>query len=166
MALARGPWRRELGSKPEMDPLSESDALLEAQVLDVHVDALRASVAVLLEMRLALQLREGNTALLVARQVTDFVWRAERRATARTAWNVVGSEASVSGKSLELRIGLLPWGEMFLRAGSAAFYIGDVPGLVEIPDYGLASESELNLMIAHWDSEFVPLRAVFLESAE
>ena len=149
-----------------MDPLTESDALLEAQVLDVRVDALRASVAVLLEMRLALQLRGGNTGLLVACQVTDFVWRTHRRATARTAWTVVGSEPSLSDGSFELRLALSPWGELVVRAGTAAYYGGIVPALVEIPDYGLASESELDSKIASWNCVFVPGHAVFLDAYE
>jgi hypothetical protein len=161
--FARGPWHREYGSKPEMDPLTEDDALMEAQVLDVQLDALRRRVAVLFELRLALQLREGNTGLLIADGVTAFEWDAAPRATARTAWNVVGSVARAAGGILEIRLGMLPQAELLLRARSAAFYSGDVPGLLEIPDYGEASDSELVARLAQWESDFSPYHAVFLD---
>lgn len=161
--FARDPWRREYGAKPEMDPLTEDDALMEAQVLDVQLDALRGRVAVLFELRLALQLREGNTGLLVADGVTAFEWSAGPRETARTAWNVVGSVPRAAAGILEIRLGMLPRAELLLRATSAAFYSGDVPGLVEIPDYGEASEPELGSMLAHWGSDFSPRHAVFVD---
>lgn len=162
--IARDAWRREYGSKPEMDPLTEEDALLEAQVLDIEIDALRSRVAILFELRLALQLRDGNTGLLVLDGVTAFDWHAEPRATARTAWNVVGSVPRVAGGMLEMTIGMLPRADLFLRAKSAAFYSGDVPGLREIPDYGDASDTELHAKLAHWDSPFTPVHAVFLRN--
>lgn len=162
--IAHRPWHRGSGSKPEMDPLTESDALLEAQVLDIQVDALRGMVAVLFEMRIALQIREGNTGLLVAHQVTDFSWRAERRSTSRTAWTVTGSEPSISHSEFGLRVDMFPHAELVLRAGSGAFFSGNVPNIPEIPDYGLADDSRLESMIASWDSEFVPLHAVFLDA--
>jgi hypothetical protein len=49
-------WR-EYASLPEMDPLTEDDALQEAQLLDVRFDALRSTVGLLFELRTALQLR-------------------------------------------------------------------------------------------------------------
>jgi hypothetical protein len=161
--FAEGPWRREYGSKPEMDPLTEEDALIEAQVLHIQLDALHSRAAVLFELRLALQLSEGNTGLLVADGVTEFEWRASTRDTARTAWNVVGSAPSAAGGIIEMRLGMLPQAELLIRARSAAFYSGDVGGLREIPDYGTASESELASMLAYWDSDFAPLHAVFID---
>lgn len=161
--FAQGPWHRHYGSKPEMDPLTEDDALMEAQVLDIRLDALRSRMAILFELRLALQLREGNTGLLVADGVTAFEWSAGARETARTAWNVVGSIARATGGILEVRLGMLPRAELLLRTRSAVFYSGDVPGLVEIADYGEVQEPELDSMVAHWASEFSPSHAVFFD---
>jgi hypothetical protein len=62
-----------------------------------------------------------------------------------------------------MRLGMLPQAELLLRATSAAFYSGDVPGLLEIPDYGEASDPELGAKLAQWESEFLPLHAVFLD---
>lgn len=161
--FAQGPWRREYGSKPEMDPLTEDDALMEAQVLEVQLDAMRGRAAVLLELRLALQLREGNTGLLIADGVTAFHWDASPRDTARTAWNVVGSAARAKDGIFEIRLGMSPRAELLLRARSAAFYSGDVPGLREIPDYGEATDSELMAKLSQWGSKFTPYHAVFLD---
>lgn len=161
--FAEGPWRREHGSKPEMDPFTEDDALMEAQILDVHLNTLQSRAAILFELRLALQLREGNTGLLVAEGVTRFEWHASQRNTARTAWTVVGSAPRSADGTLEMRLGVLPQAGLLLRARSVAFYSGDVEDLLEIPDYGTASASELASMTAQWDSKFVPLHAVFVD---
>ena len=79
---------REYAGLPEADPLRESDALQEAQLLDVRLDAVRGQVALLFELRMALQLREPNTGVLVARGVREFGWTAPSRSTQRTAWGV------------------------------------------------------------------------------
>lgn len=162
--FGRGPWRREYESQPEMDPLTEDDALVDAQVLDLRLDALCGRVAVLFELRLALELREGNTGLLIADGVTAVGWDAAPRDTARTAWNVVGSVVRSTSGLLEMRLGTLPQAELLVRAKGAAFYSGDVPGLAEIPDYGEAPDSELGARLARWESSFRPLHAVFYGS--
>ncbi|MFV0462523.1 MAG: hypothetical protein ACK5MP_04905 [Nostocoides sp.] len=75
-----------------MDPLTESDALQEAQLLDVQLDAVREQLALLFELRMALQLREPDTGVLVARGVREFSWTAPPRSSLRTAWSVGGSQ--------------------------------------------------------------------------
>lgn len=80
---------RRFAAQPEMDPLTENDALQEAQLLDVRVDALRSTVGLLFELRVALQLREANTGALVAHGVRKISWSSSPRPTPRTAWNVM-----------------------------------------------------------------------------
>jgi hypothetical protein len=65
--LLSDPGVRRFAARPEMDPLTEEDALQEAQLLEVRIDALRSSVALLLELRMALQLPTANTGILIAR---------------------------------------------------------------------------------------------------
>jgi hypothetical protein len=50
------PRRREHAAMPEADALTESDALQEAQLLDVRLDALRSTVWLLFDCRGALQI--------------------------------------------------------------------------------------------------------------
>ena len=53
-----------LGS-PEMDPLTEKDALQEARLNEVTFDAVRGRLGLLFDLRGALQLRMAYTGLLV-----------------------------------------------------------------------------------------------------
>ncbi len=74
--LLSDPALRRFASQPEMDPVTREDALQEAQLLDVRLNALRLTVGLLFELRLALQLRESNTGVLVARGVCMLSWPA------------------------------------------------------------------------------------------
>ncbi|MGZ4617124.1 MAG: hypothetical protein ACXV5Q_00850 [Frankiaceae bacterium] len=160
------PDLRHFAAKPEMDPLTEEDALQEAQLLDVRFDALRSTVALLFELRTALQLREANTGVLVAYGVRELSWTAEPRSTSRTAWAVGGSIPRNEDRLFGLTLGMWPGAQLELRAESAAFFAGDVPGLDEAPpDYGIDDEATVRTQLAGWHSEFVPVHAVFLDPA-
>lgn len=163
--LSPDPGLRRFASQPEMDPLTEEGALQEAQLLDVRFDALRSTVGLLFELRLALQLREGNTGVLIARGVRQLSWTAEQRSTLRTAWTVGGSIPSNEDRLFGLELGLWPNAQLALKAESAAFFAGDVPGLDRIPDYMEDDEVTVRSQLAGWHSEFVPVHAVFLDPA-
>jgi hypothetical protein len=159
------PALRRFASQPEADPLTENGALQEAQLLDVRFDALRGTVGLLFELRLALQLREGNTGVLIARGVRQLSWAAEQRSTLRTAWTVGGSIPRNEDRLFSLELGLWPNAQLALVAESAAFFAGDVPGLDRIPDYADDDEVTVRSQLAGWHSEFVPVHAVFLDPA-
>lgn len=154
-------------AQPEMDPLTERGALQEAQLLDVRVDALRSTVGLLFELRLALQLREANTGVLVARGVRELSWAAGPRSTEKTAWTVGGSIPRNADRLFGLELGMwpAPGAQLKLVAESAAFFAGDVPGLDRIPDYGEDDEATIRAQLAGWHSEFTPVHAVFLDPA-
>jgi hypothetical protein len=159
-------WR-DYASQPEMDPLTEDGALQEAQLLDVRIDALRSTVGLLFELRTALQLREANTGVLVARGLRELAWSAGQRSTPRTAWTVGGSVTSNADRLFSMTIGMWPTPGAQLRivAERAAFFTGDVPGLERIPNYGTDDESAIQANVAGWSSRFSPVHAVFLDSA-
>ena len=159
-------WR-DYASQPEMDPLTEDDALQEAQLLDVRFDALRSTLGLLFELRTALQLRETNTGVLVARGVRELEWSAGQRSTPKTAWTVGGSVVTNADRLFRLELGMWPAPGAQLRvvAGSAAFFAGDVPGLDRIPDYVSDDEATIRANLADWRSEFMPVHAVFLDPA-
>lgn len=161
------PRWREYASLPEMDPLAEDDALQEAQLLDVRFDALRSTAALLFELRTALQLREANTGVLIARGVRTLAWSSGPRETERTAWTVGSSVVTSSDRLFGLELGLwpAPGSQLTLAAESAAFFAGDVPGLDRIPDYLDDDEPTIRAQLASWQSEFVPVSAVFLDPA-
>src|SRR5690606_15627351 len=64
-----------------MDPLGDADVLQEAQLLGVQTDAVRGVAGLLFEMRTALQIRQGDTAVLILRGVRDVTWSAPPRPT-------------------------------------------------------------------------------------
>ena len=165
--LRPDPELRSYGAQPEMDPLTEDDALQEAQLLDVRFDALRSTVGLLFELRTALQLREANTGVLVARGVRELSWSTGGRSPApRFAWVVAGSTIGAAVQLFELRLaGLRPGAGLGLVAESAAFFAGDVPGLDRIPDYVSDDESTVRANLASWRSKFTPVHAVFLDPA-
>ena len=156
---------RRFAAQPEMDPLTEDDALQEAQLLDVRFDALHATVGLLFELRTALQLREANTGVLVARGVRELSWTAKPRSTKRTAWAVMSSTPDVSDRLFGLKVGMSPDARLWLKAESAAFFTGDVLSLDRIPDYSGDDETTIRSNLAGWRSSFTPVYAVFLDPA-
>ncbi|WP_129666521.1 hypothetical protein [Phytoactinopolyspora endophytica] len=164
--LALSPELRAFGARPEMDPLTEEDALQEAQLLDVRFDALRSTVGLLFELRLALQLREGNTGVLVAHGVRDLSWTAGSRSTKLTAWTVGGSTPQNRNNMFGLKFGMWPepGAQLRLVAQRAAFFTGDVPHLADAPpNYVEDDDSTIRAGLANWRSKFVPIHAVFLD---
>src|SRR5689334_16205190 len=116
--LSAAPEWRRFASQPEMDPLTEEHALQEAQLLDVRIDTLRSTVGLLFELRLALQLREATTGILVAHGVREFSWSASPRSTTRTAWNIVASTPRCEGRLFRLSLQTSPRGRLELSAAS------------------------------------------------
>lgn len=163
LALDAGMRRR--AALPEMDPLTEEDALQEAQLLDVRLDAKAGVVGVLFELRTALQLREGNTGVLVASGVRELAWAGPRRDTTLTAWSVVSSVPRPRDGLFGLSLGFWPDARLRLTSERAAFFVGQVPELPEAPrDYHDRSPKEVANELAHWGSTFVPLSAVYLDA--
>ncbi|MBB5866624.1 hypothetical protein F4553_000003 [Allocatelliglobosispora scoriae] len=135
------------------DPLRQPDALLEAQLLDVRFEALTSTASLLFDLRTAMQIDDGNTGVLLARGLREIEWSGEIRSTARTAWNVVGSDCSRSGESVVLRIGFLPSARIRIMASRFEFYVGDVAELLEqLPDYGEDDDNAIRQNLPSWDS--------------
>lgn len=140
------------GVVPVVNPLSGADLFQEAQLLDVRFDALRMTVGVLLEQRIALQLREANTGVLVGRGVTRLDWSAGPRATPLTAWNVVGSSIVGGDGTVELRLQFFPKAELVVGAERIEFYNCAVGGIGGIPDY-TDDTVPVRASLADWDSQ-------------
>lgn len=164
--LSVDPELRCYAALPEMDPLTELDALQEAQLLEVRFDTLRSTVGLLLELRAALQLREANTGVLVGYGVREISWSAQSRSTSMTAWNIIASVPRCEDRLFKLSLRMLPQAELELSAASAAFYVGDVPGLEgPPPDYVGDNEATIRARLAGWHSAFTPVHAAFLDPA-
>jgi hypothetical protein len=152
-----------LGS-PEMDPLTEADALQEAQLTEFLFDAVTMRAGLLFDLRQALQLRMGNTGLLVLEGVKSLEWAVSARSDTRTAWTLVGSTPENEQGEMKLTLFLVPDGEVHLLARGGAFYVGEVIGLPEAPpDFGSGSDDLIAAGMASMNSPFVPSHATFLE---
>ncbi|WP_077490694.1 hypothetical protein [Sinomonas mesophila] len=160
---------RQYASSPEMDPLTEADALQEAQLLDVGFDALASVVGLMFELRTALQLREANTGVLIARGIRELAWSGPGRDTALMAWAVGSSHPQVMDGLFGLRLVMWPHpgAQLSLTAESAAFFVGDVPGLSEAPpDYTDLDRTTLGQQVAGWESPFEVVSAAFLNQGQ
>jgi hypothetical protein len=148
---------------PEMDPLTEKDALQEARLNELIFDAVNRRVGLLFDLRGALQLRMADTGFLVLSGVEDLSWNSERRRTTRTAWNVVGSLPVNEDGAVNLRLFFFPDAELTVVARSAAFYAGDVPGLPDTPPDFADTDEAVATGMASMDSPFEPTQVTLVE---
>ncbi|MCU7728948.1 hypothetical protein ODJ79_34995 [Actinoplanes sp. KI2] len=150
----------------DVDPLRQEDVLHEAQLLSARLDALSSTVGLLFELRTAMNLMEGNTAVLAARGVREFTWSADEQYIDKTAWNIVGSEPQYLDGIFVLKMAFLPVARMRLVATSAAFYVGDVVGLAEqLPDYVEDDEATIAGNLPNWQSVFEPIWATRIDDS-
>ena len=153
----------DLPESPE-NPLGEPSFLQESQLIDVRFDALRSTVGLLLELRTAMHLSIGVAAAIVARNVYEVSWRADR-ATERVAWAVIGAECSSKDGIVEMAVFFSPSASLLIRAEFVEFYNLDVVGLSEeIPDYVEDDEVVIRANTASWESVITPLAASFISS--
>ena len=161
--LLTGGMTGALVGSPEMDPLTEKDALQEARLNEVIFDAANRRVGLLFDLRGSLQLRMAYTGLLVLGGVEGLSWNSERRRTTRTAWNVVGSLPVNEDGVISLRLFFFPDAELSVVGRSAAFYAGDVPGLPDTPPDFDGSDEAVAAGMASMDSPFEPTQATHIE---
>lgn len=152
-----------LVGSPEMDPLTDKDALQEARLNELTFDAVNRRAGLLFDLRGSLQLQIAHTGLLVLNGVEGLSWSSERRFTGRTAWNVVGSLPVNEDGVINLRLFFFPDAELAVVARSAAFYAGDVPGLPDTPPDFDGSDEMLVAGMASMDSQFEPTQMTRVE---
>jgi hypothetical protein len=166
--LLTDPNRRRFAAQPEMDALMdalrESDALQEAQLQDVRFEVVSGTLWVLFDCRGALQIEEGNTAVVVARGVSALHWHGPPYDHWR-AWPVVESVIGVHGRDWSLSLSLLSDARLAVTARAAEFWVGDAPGCDEAPpDFTADDDVTIRNGLASWESEFQPSYSVFLDS--
>jgi hypothetical protein len=155
--------RGSLVGSPEMDPLTEKDALQEARLNELIFDTVTRRVGLLFDLRGSLQLRMAHTGFLVLDGVESLSWSSERRLTTRTAWNVVGSLPVNDDGMINLRLFFFPDAELTVVARGAAFYAGDVPGLPDTPPDFAGGDEAVAVGMASMDSPFEPTQATLIE---
>ena len=141
----------------EMDPLREADALQESQLVDLRLEAVSATAGLLFDLRTALQLQAGNSAVLLAEGVRQLTWSAEPRSTHWTAWNVVGSRTEVDGSTITLALDFFPNAGLTLIARRIQFWVGNVAALDEAPpDFADDPPAAVRAGLVSWQSDWAP----------
>jgi len=163
--VLESPDRRDHAAMPEMDALREAHALQEADLVDVRFDARRSALAMLFDLRVALQFRLANTAALVMRNVEQFQWTAsEPLGFGRVAHYVMGSKPAIKGTLFTFELACLSGWHLNAAASSAEFFVGDVPGLPDAqPNFVEDEERVISEGMPAWGSEFEPAWATFLD---
>jgi hypothetical protein len=160
--LLRDGDRRRFTAHPESDALTEADALLEAQLQDVHFDTLRSAAYFLFDCRGAVQIRMGNTAVLAVSGIERIAWSQECRGPL-TAWSVVDWRPSSAAGRWSLSAGFVPDAGLDLLASAAEFYVGEVPGCdAAQPNYVEDDDETVRADLANWASEFQLVHAAFV----
>ncbi|HEX2294068.1 MAG TPA: hypothetical protein VHN37_02035 [Actinomycetota bacterium] len=170
--------RRSLAEKPEMDPLTEDDALMESQLIDLRYDPVTSTTGLLFDLRQAIQLRLANTGVVIVREVERLAWEQrlhehEKEAFAdetldpelakHRAWNVIASEPRPTDV-FNLRLLFVPGAELNVSGARAEFFMGHVPGIGDVPaTFTHASVDEIEASLPHWNSPFKTLYATFLD---
>jgi hypothetical protein len=152
-------------ARPEADPFTEEDALQEAALVDVRINALSDAVGLLFDLGGALQLRMGSTGILIAQGIDQLRWVQTHGLRGPIWYSVVRSTSQVEGDRLTLGLDLVPDTTLRIRLRSGTFYVGDVPGLADgpPPDFTTADADTLWSRMVSWESEFEPSCAVVLE---
>jgi len=153
--------------KPDVDALTGEDALQDAQVLDVRLNALTGVAGVLFELRQSLHIEGADTGVLVCFGTRDLAWSGAARPTELTAWSVGGSVPSTRGTLFSITMSMWPepGASLSLTAVSAAFIVGQVPGLASAPpDYTAHDRTTIAADIATWSSTFEPTGANVFDS--
>jgi len=162
--LLQSTSRFELGSMPEADALTELDALQEADLADVQVDAEHGVVALLFDLRSALQFRMANTAVLVLRGATDFEWaHGQQHPHHREAHYVMSSSTAVDGNRLAIEVVCLRGWRVRANCQAAEFFVGDIPGLSEAPpNFVEDTPATIEAGMPSWSSPFEAHWATFI----
>jgi hypothetical protein len=155
--------RRLRWPTPECDAFSDVDALTEASLLDVRMDLINSTVGLMFDCRGALQIRQGNVAVVVIRGVSSCEWASVPR-DGRSWRAVMAWQPQVSMTSLTVAASVEPAGRLRVVGTAGEFYVGSTPGGdAPPPDYTTASDAEVRAGMPHWCSDVNVLGATFVE---
>jgi hypothetical protein len=149
--------RQRVPPSLEADPLRERGALEGAALLDVRMSAVWTCAWLLFDCKGALNIQEGNSALLVAHNVSRFSWvcREEEDGPKNRAverWELIDNDVEWGVEALLWRNVTLT-----LQARHCEFFVGDVPGGDDAPpDYVADDDETIRAGLASWTSPFEP----------
>lgn len=155
--------KRKSVSSPETDALTEEDALAEAALIDFRMTAITSDLWLLFDCRGALQLADGNAAVVVVKNVTRLVWEAEERGGA--IWRAVMRwSPNVESAGLTIIVEAEPGGRLEVTGKGGEYFVGNVPGGDDPPpDFTTSTPAEIRAGMADWSSEFNVVGASVVE---
>ncbi|MEU9358293.1 hypothetical protein AB0D35_09305 [Streptomyces sp. NPDC048301] len=115
------------------DPLREPDALREAQLLECRVSQLTSTASLLFELRTALQIDEGNAALLVMRGLRSLDWTAGAAPEGPTARTVVSGVPGRLDDLFRAEFSFHPDSRLEILGERAEFYVLEAQGISDVP---------------------------------
>lgn len=157
-SFAGEPQARDEGGIAMRSPI-DLERFTEFQLLDFRMNCRRQIAGILFEGRMALDLDEGDTGVLVAREVVEFQWESEVRVSSSTAWNSITAEISDSGDLLALEMEFMPVAKLRILARALGFFEVKADRLsgIGIPDYA-ASENEIKSALVDWETPVAVVR--------
>ncbi|WP_375431493.1 hypothetical protein [uncultured Friedmanniella sp.] len=155
------PSRFDCALPVEMDALTETGTLLEAALLSASLDPTTGDARLLFDCRGALQLRNGNTAVVVVKNVSEFRWHASPRRG--STWHAVMSWIpSPHPAGLAITAGLTPDADLQIVGLAGEFYVGNILGGDKPPpDFTSSTPAEIRRGLASWTSEIDVVGASF-----
>lgn len=149
-----------------MNPLTEKNALFEADLLDIRLNILESRVGLLFDLRTALNLRSENTGLLIGRGIHHLEWiNDDERIRKRSSHMTMTSIPKVQNNRVEMLIQVFLNAELRVQTNRVEFYTGRVPdiGDEQQPDFGMDDDATIRARMQTWESEFHPRTATFLD---
>jgi hypothetical protein len=149
--------RHRVPKSVEADPLREKGALEGAALLDIRMSAVWTYAWLLFDCKGALNIQEGNSALLVAHNISEFSWSCREevvgpRNRAVERWEPIANNAGWSVEAL-----LWQNAALSLQARHCEFFVGDVPGGDDAPpDFVADDDTTIRAGLASWASQFEP----------
>ncbi len=135
--------------------LWEEDALAEADLLEVRQCLASRTVGLLLDLRQALQIREGNAAVLLVRGVTAIEWHDETTKTGRPAWKIVGSVPRLDSEGFSLETSFIWPATLRIKGRRGELYVGNIAGLSPAPpDYVHDDDVTIAADLPSWTRSF------------
>ena len=158
------PQRHDHRGSPDGDALREQDALVDAALLEVKFDATLMSLWLLFDCRGTLHMDDGNTAVVMVHQVTDFRWSGtpfgQRRWRSVASWSPVLNDTTFSATLKVLNVGATAPDTLYLTGTCGEFHVGDIPGGDDAPpDFTSAADEEIRAGLASWNSPFTPIHS-------
>lgn len=166
--LLNDPTRYQYASMPESDALVEIDSLQEADLVDVRLEASKSLLAMIFDLRTALQFRLANTAVIAFRGVHNLNWNStESQGTRHVAHYVMSSKPMIMTTGIALELVCLNGWSLKVEAASAEFFVGSMPKLPDAQPNFVEDDEEVILRgMPDWNSQFLPEWATFVNNPD